>query len=139
MVRLIVRNASAIIGGFAAGSLLNYLIVMIGQMVMPAPPHIDLETVEGLKVMHELGWAYFIFPLLAHALGTFFGAFVCTRISWDKAWWLAITVGLIYLSGGIYMATIIPAPTWFLISDLGIAYIPMAVLGWKLALWRRGS
>jgi hypothetical protein len=138
MFKLIVRNASAIIGGFVSGSLLNYLLIEIGSIIFPAPPGIDLSTVEGMKAgFPQLGWEFFLFPWLAHAAGTLLGAYVCTRISWDKTWWLAMTVGLIYLSGGIIMAKLVPDPTWYLVADLGLAYIPMAFIGWKLALWKK--
>jgi len=35
--------------------------------------------------------------------------------------------------GGIKMASLLPAPLWFDILDLGFAYIPMGYLGYKLA------
>ena len=35
--------------------------------------------------------------------------------------------------GGIFAATVIPAPMWFIALDLVVAYIPMAYFGWLIA------
>ena len=45
---------------------------------------------------------------------------------------LSISVGVFFLLGGISMVFIMPAPLWFIIVDISIAYIPMGWLGWKL-------
>ena len=40
---------------------------------------------------------------------------------------------LFFLIGGVYMVFIFPAPLWFIVGDLVLAYIPMGWLGWKLS------
>jgi hypothetical protein len=46
---------------------------------------------------------------------------------------MALIVGGLFLLGGVMAAFQIPAPAWFVTTDLLIAYVPMALLGWKLS------
>jgi hypothetical protein len=39
----------------------------------------------------------------------------------------------LFFAGGLYMVFILPAPLWFDLTDLIIAYFPMAFIGYKLA------
>jgi hypothetical protein len=39
---------------------------------------------------------------------------------------------MLFLLGGIMMAFSVGGPTWFIILDLTIAYLPMAWLGYRL-------
>lgn len=71
-------------------------------------------------------------PFLAHALGTFVGALVAALIAANRKMLFAIVIGLFNLTGGIVAVTMIPAPMWFNVTDLVLAYIPMAVAGGKL-------
>ena len=41
-------------------------------------------------------------------------------------------------TGGIAMAVTIPAPAWFIATDLALAYVPMAILGSRLAVKQFG-
>ena len=45
----------------------------------------------------------------------------------------AFVIGGLFFIGGIMVSFMIPAPTWFIITDLVLSYIPMAWIGWKLA------
>jgi hypothetical protein len=44
----------------------------------------------------------------------------------------AMVPGILFLAGGVLMVVILDAPLWFEITDLVLAYIPMAWLGFKL-------
>ena len=46
----------------------------------------------------------------------------------------SLGIGAFFLLGGIVASFIIPAPTWFVITDIVIAYIPMAWIGGIIAL-----
>jgi hypothetical protein len=46
---------------------------------------------------------------------------------------LAMIVGVVFLAGGIAATFMIPAPTWFMVLDVVVAYLPMAYLGAVLA------
>jgi hypothetical protein len=42
-------------------------------------------------------------------------------------------VGFLFFVGGVIMIFILPSPLWFDALDLGLAYIPMAWFGYKMA------
>ena len=130
----ILRNVLAVVAGLIVGSLVNGSLIMISGFVIPLPEGADTSTTEGLQaaiLLYEP--KHFLFPFLAHALGTLVGAFVAAKISPNYGFKLAMVVGLFYLVAGIYMVIILPSPLWFDILDLAIAYLPMAYLGWQLA------
>lgn len=130
----ILRNVLALIGGFIIGAIVNMGLIVIGPQVIPSPEGIDQTTEEGLRAgMALLEPKHFIFPFLAHALGTLVGAFFCARIAATRKRELALVIGFIFLSGGASMIYMMGGPLWFQILDLGFAYIPMAILGWILA------
>lgn len=130
----ILRNILAVIAGFIAGSFLNGSLISIGGFIIPPPEGTDTSTMEGLQTAIRLFEPkHFIFPFLAHALGTLVGAFVAVKISANRELGFAMVVGLFFLVGGIINIYLLPSPLWFTIVDLVVAYIPMASIGWLLA------
>ena len=78
---------------------------------------------------------HFIMPFLAHALGTFVGAFFAAMIAARHKMKFAIAIGILFLMGGISMViSLSTSPLWFAFVDLVLAYIPIAYLGGKLAI-----
>lgn len=129
------RNILAIIAGFVIGGMVNMGLIMLSGSIIPPPAGADLTTPEGIQAAASLlEPKHFIFPFLAHALGTLSGAVVAAWIAASNKMRLAYVIGLVTLAGGIYAAYIIPAPTWFVALDLLVAYIPMAYLGGKLGI-----
>jgi hypothetical protein len=61
------------------------------------------------------------------------GAFVAYKIAITHKMKFALGIGVFFLFGGIMMNHVLPGPTWFLITDIALAYIPMAWIGGKLA------
>lgn len=132
------RNVVAVVVGLVAGGIVNMGLVTIGPMIVAPPPGADMSTAEGIAAaMPLLRPAHFVFPFLAHALGTLVGAYVAVRLAVSHGQLLAGVVGGLGLAGGIAAASMIPAPTWFIALDLVVAYLPMAWLGARLA--RGGS
>jgi len=132
-MKLVFRNVLAIIIGAIIGGIVNMGIIMISGSIIPPPEGADLTTTEGLNAAAELLQPkHFIFPFLAHALGTLVGALIATAIGKSRQLILALIVGFLFLMGGIYMTFLVPAPTWFIAIDLIVAYIPMAWLGYKI-------
>lgn len=130
----ILFNVAAVIAGLLIGGFLYGTIISVSNNIIPPPAGADLKTEAGLKAaMHLMEPKHFLMPFLAHALGTLVGAFVCTKIARTHQLILALIIGAIFLSGGIMMVMMLPSPLWFTALDLGLAYIPMAWLGWKLA------
>lgn len=131
----VIRNILALIFGLFVGSFINMAFINLGPNVIPTPEGFDLTTEEGLKNgMLLLEPQHFIFPFLAHALGTLSGAFIAAIIAKTFRKTFALAIGTLFFLGGTYMVTLLKAPLWFNILDLLLAYIPMAYLGFKLAL-----
>lgn len=129
----IVKNILAVITGCVVGSIVNMSIIMISGSIIPPPEGADITTVEGLKAsIHLFQPKHFIFPFLAHALGTLAGAFLAALIAANHKMKFAIAISCLFLIGGIANVFMLPSPTWFAIVDLAGAYIPMGFLGGKL-------
>ncbi len=129
----ILKNILAIILGWVVGSVVNIGLVQLGHTVFPLEglnPD-DIESVAN--AMKSAENKHFIFPFLAHALGTLVGAAVAAFIAASHKMKFALAIGVLFLAGGIWVSTLIPAPTWFTVTDLVLAYIPMAWIGGKWA------
>ncbi len=128
-----VKNILAVITGIAVGMTVNMGVIMLSGSIIPPPEGIDNTTMEGLKAgMHLFEPKHFIMPFLAHALGSLAGAFVVAKLAASNQLKLAVGIGVFFLLGGLANIFMLPSPTWFTVLDLGIAYIPMGYLGWKL-------
>lgn len=129
----ILRNIIAVIVGIVVGGLVNFALVAVSAFAIPPPAGVDPTNMESLQAsIHLFEAKHFIFPFLAHALGTLVGAAVAAMIAASHKMTIALGLGAFYLLGGIIAATMIPAPMWFIILDLVVAYIPMAWIGGKL-------
>mgnify|MGYP003630717997 FL=1 len=130
----IVKNILAVVAGLIIGSVVNMLIIMVSGSIIPPPEGGDITTMEGLKAtMHLFEPQNFIFPFLAHALGTLVGAFVAAKIAAFKKMLMALIVGLFFLIGGTINIVLLGGPMWFTALDIIVAYMPMAYLGFLLA------
>jgi hypothetical protein len=130
----IVKNVLAVLLGIVIGSIVNMGIIMISGSIIPPPDGGDIITMEGLKAtMHLFEPKHFIFPFVAHALGTFVGAFVAAKIAATRKQLMALLIGVFFLIGGSISISMLGGPMWFNALDLLMAYIPMAYLGWMLA------
>jgi uncharacterized membrane protein YqgA involved in biofilm formation len=124
------RNVLAVIVGLVVGAAVNMGLVNIGPMVIPVPAGADVTTMEGLKEsMNLFAPKNFLFPFLAHALGTLVGAFVAAKMAASHKMTCAIVIGFVFLIGGISMVYMVGGPLWFVVADLVLAYLPMAYLG----------
>lgn len=131
----IVRNILAVIVGIIVGSIINMRLIKLGPNIIPPPLGLDVTTAEGLQSgIHLMEAKHFLFPFLAHALGTLFGAIAASVVAATKKMIFAMVIGVFFLAGGIGAVAMIPAPIWFDIVDLLCAYIPMAFLGGKIGL-----
>lgn len=129
----ILRNILAIIAGAVIGSMVNMAFIMISGSIIPPPEGANVTTTEGLKAsMHLFEAKHFIFPFVAHAAGTFVGALLAALIAANHKMRFAFGIGVLFLAGGIASAFMLPAPVWFMVIDIGFAYLPTAFLAWKL-------
>jgi hypothetical protein len=128
-----VRNVLAVIAGAVVGAIVNGALITISPMVVPPPEGVDVTSPESIAAgMHLFETRHFVMPFLAHALGTLAGAFTAYRLASTHKAQMAFVVGALFLVGGIWAATMIPAPTWFIALDLIGAYLPMAWLATRL-------
>jgi hypothetical protein len=127
---IIFRNASAIILGFLLGGLANSGILSLGPHVIPLPAGVDTSDPAKMAASIQL-WEpkHFLFPFLAHALGTLVGAMLAFLIAASHQALFARIIGALFLAGGIVASRMYPAPTWFMVLDLAVAYLPMAWAG----------
>ncbi len=125
----ILRNITAIVAGVLIGSSVNMALVIFGPMLIPPPAGVDVTSMESLAAsIHLFESVHFLFPFLAHSLGTLTGALIAYSVSVNAKVILAYAIGCIFLLGGIVNTFMIPAPLWFITIDLVFAYIPMATV-----------
>jgi hypothetical protein len=128
-----IKNILAVIIGWIAGSIVNMSLITAGSKVFPIKG-IDPDDMEAYaEIMPSLGSKHFIFPFLAHALGTLVGAAIAYLIATNHKMKFAFAIGVLFLLGGIAINYMLPGPIWFKATDILLAYIPMAWLGGKIA------
>ena len=132
-MKTIIINILWVVTGLIIGSTVNMAIVMIGPILIPPPEGADMTSMDGIKASIDLFEPkHFIFPFLAHALGTLVGAFLVAKLVTKHELAFAMAVGVLFLAGGISNIMMLGGPMWFNALDLSIAYLPMAYLGWRL-------
>ena len=126
-MKTILRNIFALLAGWTIGAIVNMSFIVAGSKVF--------SLSESFEPMNAMNWdlKFFIFPFLAHAVGTLVGAFIAAKIAATYKKTFALIVGAFFLIGGIMMVFILPAPLWFIVLDLTLAYIPMGWLGWRIS------
>ena len=139
-MKQVIRLILAVVAGLVIGSLVNMGLILASGHVIPPPAGVDVTTAEGLKAsIHLFEPRHFIFPFLAHGLGTFVGALVATVLTPGRTSGPAWVVGCAFLIGGIINVVMLPAPLWFCVLDLVVAYLPAAWLGHRVASHRAGG
>ncbi|MBI1288561.1 MAG: hypothetical protein GC178_13400 [Flavobacteriales bacterium] len=130
----ILRNVLAVVAGIIAGGAANMAIIMLSNSFIPVPEGVNPADMETIKAnIHNFQPIHFLMPFLAHAMNAFVGGFVAALIAATHKMRFAVAMGFVGLLGGIMAAYMIPAPTWFIVLDLVVAYLPMAWLAGKLA------
>jgi hypothetical protein len=129
----LLRTLLIIIAAVLSGSAVNMGLVLLGPILVPPPAGVDMNDMDAFAAaVDQMGPLNFLFPFLAHALGTLTACFVCARFAAIKRRTLTYALGVFFLCGGIAAATMIPAPLWFVAVDLLFAYLPMAWLALAL-------
>ena len=129
----ILKNILAVIMGWLGGSIVNIVLIELGHKVFPIAG-VDLNDMDSFAaLMPKLDPIYFVFPFLAHALGTIVGALLAGRIAISHKMKFSMAIGGLFLVGGMMINFMLPGPTWFAVVDILLAYIPMAWIGGKLA------
>jgi hypothetical protein len=136
----IMRNIAAVVVGIVIGSIVNGGLVAVGPAIFPLPEGAEptentmQAAIDALKAnIHRYSTGSLLMPIIAHAAGTLAGAFAAAKIAGSRHFGLAMTIGVFFLVGGTVMCWLLPAPVWVEATDLLLAYVPMAWLGWKLS------
>ncbi len=130
----------AVIAGLVVGSIVNMALITVSGKIIAPPNGADVTTMDGLKAsLHLFEPRHFMFPFLAHALGTFVGASIACWLAPGKSPVPVYIVCGLFLLGGAANALMLPAPAWFVATDLLLAYLPAAWLGQALAKGLAGS
>lgn len=134
------KNFLAVISGLLLGGILNMALVIVGGNLVPAPYGADVTSAEGLKAsIHLFRPVNFLFPFLAHALGTLIGSAVAAYFATPKKKRkMGMLVGLFFMAGGLINVFMLPSPLWFNLTDLIFAYLPMSLLGTKISVRNQG-
>ena len=120
--------------GIIVGSGINMGLVYTGGFIFPDLSEINIPDPEtGLVDATNAPLKYFLFPFLAHAIGTLAGAAISSKLAKiSNGFASSMIVGAFFLAGGFAVQLMIIAPDWFNYLDLIVCYIPMAWLGWKI-------
>jgi hypothetical protein len=86
-----------------------------------------------MNAFRDLPVKFYIFPFLAHAIGTLSGCLTALIFLKNKFQWVIYVIAYLFFVGGVVAVDMINAPVWFDLIDLSLAYLPM---GW-LALRSR--
>lgn len=128
-----IQSSLIVVAAIVLGSLVNFGLVLVGPMLVPPPPGVDMSDMDSFAAaIDEMGPLHFLFPFLAHALGTLTACLICAKFAAKKKRVFTYSLGVFFLFGGISAATMIPAPLWFVIVDLVFAYLPMAWLATQI-------
>ncbi len=127
------KNTLAVLAGLIIGSIASISLITISGHVIPPPEGVDMSTMEGLKnAMHVLEPKHYIFPFLAHSLGTLFGCMMALMLCKSRPQLMSYNIAGFFLLGGISNVMMLPSPFWFNALDLIVAYIPMGYLALRI-------
>jgi hypothetical protein len=124
------RNVLVVLCGVVLCMILNGMLLSAMMKILAPPAGFrpdDVSTYDLLGAKHMLS------PFIAHSLPSLIGGFVAASFAASRKMAMALVVGGVHLLGGIAAAVMIPAPAWFEVLDLTLAYLPMAWIGAKLA------
>ena len=99
----IVKNLLAIVAGVVVGSFVNMGIILLSDGLVELPPGVDPSDMESIKAnIHLYEPKHFIFPFLAHALGTLAGAYIAARLAATHKLRIALGIGAFFLLGDFF-------------------------------------
>jgi hypothetical protein len=128
-----IRSVLAVLAGIVIGSAVNMGLIALGPLLISPPVGVDVGNAESLsRAIHLFEPQHFITPFLAHAVGTLAGALAAFLIAVRYKSHGAYAIGGFYLLGGVAASFMIPAPAWFIVLDLLVAYLPMAWLAIRI-------
>ena len=130
-----IRNIIALMVAIMAAAMITFLIITFGHAIIPPPDLIDTNDFESIKSnFHLFQTKHFIFPLLAHAMGTLVAAFLVALLAANHQFRLALGIGVLFMLASLWLAFRIGHFNWIGVVEI-MQYIPFSILGYRL--WRR--
>ena len=131
----LIKNLLASFAGFIVMMAVNMgLIMLLGNIFSP-PEGVNPNDVNSINNnLHRYTVFQLIMPFLAHAGGTLVGTMTAAKIANSHKMLIVMMLAAVHFSGGAMMVSMLSnSPLWFNVLDLGVAYFPMAWLGYKFA------
>lgn len=99
--------------GLVIGAMMNLLIISVGP--------------------NFFGDNHYVIAILAHMIGAFTGAFFVCIVRVDQPLLFCMSIGGAYLGMAVLdMLVLKNLPLWFILTDIFVAHLPMAYLGYRL-------
>ena len=130
------RSLGAFVAGMLVAAAVNLGLILLGPLVITTPAGFDNSSQQAvIETIHLLEARHFVFPLLAHAVGTLAGVWLGALLAHHRVF-VGCAIGAVSLIGGIANVAAMAAPLWFEVVDLLFCYAPPTWLGLKLAMQR---
>ena len=125
----VLRNIVAVVVGAVACIVLNGLLLGVMMKIVGTPEGFDPNVASTYALLQA---KHYLSPFVAHAVPSLIGGLLAALIAATRKMTFALVVGGLHMIGGIVAAFMIPAPTWFVVLDLVVAYLPMAWIGGRM-------
>ena len=132
-----IQNIFAVLLAILAAAIITFSIIVLGHSLIPTPAEIDTNDFESMKAnFHLFEVKHFLFPLIAHGLGTFVASYLVARFAKTYKFWLALGIGVIFMLASLSLSIRIGHFNWIGVVEIA-QYIPMSFLGYKV--WQRSN
>ena len=130
-----IRNILAVILAIFAAAIITFSIIVLGHEIVPTPDGMDTNDVESIKSnFHLFELKHFLFPLIAHGLGTLVASYLVARFAKTHKFWFALGIGVVFMLASLSLSLKIAHFNWIGIVEIA-QYIPISFLGYKI--WQR--
>ena len=131
----LMKNLLASFAGFIVMMAVNMGLIMLFGNIFSPPEGVNPNDVNSINNnLHRYTVFQLIMPFLAHAGGTLVGTLTAAKIANSHKMLIVMILAAVHFTGGAMMVSMLSnSPLWFNVLDLGVAYFPMAWLGYKLA------
>lgn len=131
----ILRSILAFLLAIVVAYLITTTIIIFGHEIIPVPEGMNTNDFESIKSnFHLFKTKHFIFPLLAHAVGTFISAFIVSHFAVNHKFKYAVGIGFFFTLASLILTIRIGHFNWIGLLEIG-HYIPVSILAYKI--WER--